>query len=195
MFPQILVHLPKAITNHLGVLLSPCTKMNKTRSAATRVSHRPTRCWVVPHARAQSHSVFIRTTTTTETDVLAETPDRSMTTVLSTSTSKHVGCLDRVHQDVRKGGVPKYLLINRRHGTSGRPRRQRPNCRVRLRHAKTALRPLNRPARCYRRFPGRLPRPPWTKPCLGPGLMTLFLLLLRKKPRKDDSKNRNSSTS
>ena len=35
--------------------------MNEARSAITRVSHRPTRCWNVPRACAQSHCVFVRT--------------------------------------------------------------------------------------------------------------------------------------
>ena len=35
----------------------------------------------------------------------------------------------------------------------------------------------------------------WTRPCLGLRLMTLFLLLLPKGPRKSASKNKGSSTS
>ena len=101
---------------------------------------------------------------------------------------------------------------DRRHGTSGRscsswtcwlafsvahscPRRSRPSCQVRHGHAKTAPRPLNRLARCCRRFPRRLPRSQWTRSCPGPGSMALFLVRLPKKPHKDDSKNRYSSTS
>ena len=65
-------------------------EMKKTRSAAIGVFHSTTRCWSVPHGRAPSHCVFIHATTTMETDVLAETPDGSMTTVLGTSTPKRL---------------------------------------------------------------------------------------------------------
>ena len=40
-----------------------------------------------------------------------------------------------------------------------------------------------------------LPHSQWTRPCLYPGLMTLFLLLLPKGPREGVSNNKRSSTS
>ena len=101
-----------------------------------------------------------------------------------------VGCLGRIHQDVPKMRDPKHLLTNRVYGTSGTScsrwtcglafsmARPRPSFRVCLHRANTAPRPLNRPARCRRRFPGRLPRSPRTRPCPAPGSMTLFLRLL-----------------
>ena len=128
-------------------------------------------------------------------------PKRQSGPVLGTSTSKQLLVVSTKSQGVpketeRRG--PKHSS-NRRHRTSGRscsrrscPGRQRPNCRVRLRHAKIVPRHLNRPARCCRRFPRRLPRSQWRRPCLGPELMTMSLLFPPRE--KDDSKNGDSST-
>ena len=132
---------------------------------------------------------------TVETDVLPENSKHvydSSASHLSLETL--VGCLDRAHQDVRNCGaqvspdqpqiqsfrtillevdVLSCLLLDAFLSSTT-------NAKLsgRLRHAKTALRPPNRPARCCRRFPRHLPRSQWTRPCLGPRLMTLFLLLL-----------------
>ena len=158
--------------------------------------------------RAVSAWLSAGTTITMETDVLAETPNMSMIAALGTQPRNACRLSRQSPSGCTRVRGSKHLRTNRRHGTSGRscskwtcwvafslahfrPRRPRPSCRVRLRHAKTAPRPLNRLARGCRRFPGRLPRSQWTRPCLGPWLMTLFLLLLPKKPRQ----GRDSSTS
>ena len=95
-----------------------------------------------------------------------------------------VGCLDRINQDVPNRKIQASSDYCRS-VTSGRscsrwmhwvacsvaqfsPRRPRPSYRDRLRRAKTAPRPLNRLARCHRRFPRRLPRSPRTRPCPAP---------------------------
>ena len=73
-----------------------------------------------------------------------------------------VGCLDRIHQDVPKCGIPGISSS----GCRGLPspchnfvldgRGQAIGSAFVV--PKTAPRPLNRLARCRRRFPGRLPR-------------------------------------
>ena len=74
----------------------------------------------------------------------------------------------------------KHLLTNRKYRASGRscwkwrcsltssstrscPGQPMQSCRVRPRHAKTASRLPNRPARCCLRFPGRLSHSQWDK--------------------------------